>query len=147
MINVSTAAKIFEKNPRLSKWIPTHQNVKNAMIKYVKDGENIQKVVTRNDGTEIVATFNNGKVVNAELENVRGKIKTDFAPDNKNLPEAYQTNKTVTVTNSDGDKFTRVYKKDGKISDIWITDRAPVKTGKFDGLFKEYLNKILTGKN
>ena len=50
MNNINTAIKFFNQNPNLKKMVPV-QDLKTAVVKYVKDGDLIQKVVTRKDGT------------------------------------------------------------------------------------------------
>lgn len=144
MFRVNTAVRLFKENPNLSKYIP-EQSLDNAIVKYVKNNDTIQKIATRKDGVEVIGTFKNGKVVSTDIDSAKGNIHYDYTPDNKNLPENYQVNKTITITTADGDKLVRNIKNNGQVHDILVTDRAPVKTGKFDSYFKELYQKILNG--
>lgn len=144
MFRVNTAVRLFNENPNLSKYIP-EQSLDNAIVKYVKNNDLIQKVASRKDGIEVTGTFKNGKAISTDIDSAKGNIHYDYAPDNAGLPENFQVNKTITITTADGDKLVRHFKKDGNVQDVLITDRAPVKTGRFDAYFKELLAKIKQG--
>lgn len=144
MFGINTATRLFNQKPNLTKYIPD-QNLKGVVLKYVKNNDTIQKVATRQDGVEVVGTFKNGKAVCTDIDSAKGNIHHNYAPDNTNLPEAFQAKKTITITTVDGDKLVRSIKNDGSIQDFLITDRAPAKIGKFDAYFKELYQKILKG--
>lgn len=142
MNNINTAIKFFNQNPNLKKMVPV-QDLKTAVVKYVKDGDLIQKVVTRKDGTEAIGMFRNGKLVQADVDNVKGRITVNFDPNNEGRPEMFQFAKTTTITNANGDSFTRCTRSNGQNYDIWCPQKGVVKTGKMDALFNEFKNNIL----
>ena len=143
-MNVSRAKQVFT-NSNLTKWIPVQNNLRNTTVKFVKNDDIIEKVVTRKDGTEVIGRFKDGKLISADYDNVRGNIHTDFAPDNSKLPERFQAYKTTTITLEDGNKLTRSNMKDGGVEDVWQQRARLVKAGKFDALYNEYKNIILKG--
>ncbi|MCM1339052.1 MAG: hypothetical protein NC191_05220 [Muribaculaceae bacterium] len=142
-ITVQRAAQIFDKNPAITKWVPA-QNYKNLVIKYEKGVDGIiNKVVTRKDGSEIVGQFKDGKVTKATVESLKGTLEKEFnRPKKEDLLPKYQFEKSTLIKTPDGDTFSRLEDKTNGVMDIWCPKGAPVRSGKFDALYREYLSKV-----